>query len=86
MDLKMLIAKLEKWSNDMDRERWHGAEYDCDMVELCDLIRDGVKHLRDIQYPPVFIIPNEGLDIDALYRNANWPGYIRYGSDEPTHR
>jgi hypothetical protein len=30
----------------MDRERWHGAEYDCDMVELCDLLREATRQLE----------------------------------------
>ena len=41
-----LPSKLEKWATDMDRERWHGDEYDVDMVELCDLLREAAKKIR----------------------------------------
>jgi hypothetical protein len=41
-----LFEKLERWSKEMDRERWHGEEYDCDMVELCDLLAAAAKELR----------------------------------------
>ena len=41
-----LPSKLEKWAREMDRERWHGDEYDCEMVELCDLLRESAQQLR----------------------------------------
>ena len=46
MQLETLIKNLERWAADMDRERWHGAEYDCEMVELCDLLRESAKELK----------------------------------------
>jgi hypothetical protein len=47
-----LPSKLEKWAREMDRERWQEGrnggvkEYDVDMVELCDLLREAAKELR----------------------------------------
>ena len=50
MQLETLIKNLERWAADMDRERWQdgsqGREYDCEMVELCDLLRESAKELK----------------------------------------
>ena len=50
MQLETLIKNLEWWATDMDRERWQngsqGREYDWELVELCDLLRESAKELK----------------------------------------
>ena len=47
-------SKLEKWAREMDRERWHDGKYDCEMVELSDLLAEAAKQLRMRSYGPVY--------------------------------
>jgi hypothetical protein len=68
----------------MDRERWQEGKYDCDMVELCDLLREAVKRLKEVQYP-AFIISEEGLS-DELIQQARTVGYINHAYPVKTHK